>query len=408
MTGLPGSGKSLLLQQLALIARESGRKVHLLQWVMARKAFETPENLVKYPEKNGITHQVIRKAVGIWSREAVLHWHEAFADPEHILIGELPLIGNRLTELTQIYRDACEPLLSDVPALFLTPVPSWEVREVIEAARAKTLAEPRHEREKRDAPPNVLQKLWSDVNGLARQMGMTKAPDDSPYNPYIYGGVYDALLQFRNHETMMIDRVLDPRQSVYDFDVVESELRASDEQVQTIMRQLESSFTAAELEHIVDNWHLPITESPKVIDPGPLLSLPLPEDLCQVIEKTQLSADEAQALDGIIDLPLNAKAQEIIPCLELALVALADHMPAEVVAAGVHKFDVYDGYFNVQRLSGDPGRAFIRGLLMSYRNVLENLDAGHDLSVVELPLLRVALESTLRLFRPSSLEKKDA
>ena len=39
LAGLPGVGKSLLLQQLARMARAAGRQVSLLQWDVARRAF---------------------------------------------------------------------------------------------------------------------------------------------------------------------------------------------------------------------------------------------------------------------------------------------------------------------------------------------------------------------------------
>src|SRR5687768_2694168 len=69
--GLPGVGKSLLLQQTGLIAAEAGRRVALLQWDVVRGSFETPEVLARYPEVDGVTHAVIRKAVGLWARGAV-------------------------------------------------------------------------------------------------------------------------------------------------------------------------------------------------------------------------------------------------------------------------------------------------------------------------------------------------
>src|SRR3954471_19004712 len=72
--GLPGVGKSLLLQQLSLIAHEAGRKVSLLQWDVARGSFETPEILARFPEVDGVTHAVIRKAAGLWARGAVATW----------------------------------------------------------------------------------------------------------------------------------------------------------------------------------------------------------------------------------------------------------------------------------------------------------------------------------------------
>src|SRR4051812_26851378 len=131
--GLPGVGKSLLLQQTSLIAQEVGRRVHLLQWDVARGPFETPELLGRYPETDGVTHAVIRKAVGVWARGAVAAWEQAQPDHEDILIGEVPLIGNRLIELVQRQTDEVEGLLAGEGALFLIPVPSREVRVAIEA-----------------------------------------------------------------------------------------------------------------------------------------------------------------------------------------------------------------------------------------------------------------------------------
>jgi len=99
-----------MLQQFALIANEIGRVVHLLQWDVARGAFETPDLLARYPEVNGITHAAIRKAVGLWAREAVWRWERAHGEARHLLIGETPLIGNRLIELAQRREDEVEPL----------------------------------------------------------------------------------------------------------------------------------------------------------------------------------------------------------------------------------------------------------------------------------------------------------
>ena len=115
-------GKSLLLQQLSLIAGEVGRRVHLLQWDVARGPFETPEILARYPETDGVTHAVIRKAAGLWAREAVGAWQRRHADPRDLLIGEVPLIGNRLIELVQRRDDEVEGLLAGEGSVFLIPV----------------------------------------------------------------------------------------------------------------------------------------------------------------------------------------------------------------------------------------------------------------------------------------------
>ena len=104
-SGLPGVGKSLFLQQQTLMATAAGRQVHLLQWDVARAGFESEALLAQYPETDGVTHPMIRKAAGLWSRRAVARWHEEFFGPEHLLIGEVPIIGNRFVELAQIHDD---------------------------------------------------------------------------------------------------------------------------------------------------------------------------------------------------------------------------------------------------------------------------------------------------------------
>src|SRR4051812_13196676 len=103
--GLPGVGKSLLLQQLSLIATSAGRRVSLLQWDVARGPFERPEILARYPETDGVTHAVIRKAAGLWARGAVAAWDRDHPDAADMLVGEVPLIGNRLIELVQQQAD---------------------------------------------------------------------------------------------------------------------------------------------------------------------------------------------------------------------------------------------------------------------------------------------------------------
>src|ERR671936_839377 len=85
IAGLPGVGKSLIVQQLALIARDAGREVHLLQWDVARGGFETPAILARYPEVDSVTHAAIRKAVGLWAREAVLDWDREHTEERHLL-----------------------------------------------------------------------------------------------------------------------------------------------------------------------------------------------------------------------------------------------------------------------------------------------------------------------------------
>src|SRR5712671_761507 len=108
---LLGVGKSLFIRELARAAHMAGRTVHLLQWDVARPAFVTPAIDARYPERDGVIHVVIQKAIGQWARGAVMRWNREH-DATHILIGEVPLIGNRLLDLAQVQAYDVEPLLA--------------------------------------------------------------------------------------------------------------------------------------------------------------------------------------------------------------------------------------------------------------------------------------------------------
>ena len=93
VAGLPSSGKSLMLQQLTILADQAGRPIHTMQWDTARRPFETERWLDRYPERDDVTHPGIRKAVGFWVRGAVADWTARHRDDTAILIGELPVVG---------------------------------------------------------------------------------------------------------------------------------------------------------------------------------------------------------------------------------------------------------------------------------------------------------------------------
>jgi len=88
VAGLPGTGKSLIVHQLAHLAAGAGRIVHLLQWDVARPVFEASEAGRRYPIVDGVTHAMIRRAVGLWSRRAIAEWQRRCEGVEHLLIGE--------------------------------------------------------------------------------------------------------------------------------------------------------------------------------------------------------------------------------------------------------------------------------------------------------------------------------
>jgi hypothetical protein len=254
--GLPGVGKSLFLQQLALMAQQQGRKVHLLQWDVTRPAFETREVLAKYPEIDGVTHAFIRKVVGLWVRSALLQWQRNYSRPEHMLIGEVPLIGNRLMELAKPVDDEVEAILKNEKTQFLISVPTQSVRQIIESKREKTIAEPRHEKENYDAPPNVVQASWQDVYRIAYELDFVDIQvDNPPYFPEIYSAVFQYLLQHRNTIALTIDEVLKPTGSVYELYNIVGELTASPTEVEQIVSRLENDFTIEEIEADFKRWY---------------------------------------------------------------------------------------------------------------------------------------------------------
>lgn len=235
--GLPGVGKSLLLQQMALMAADSGRRVTLLQWDLARQPFESP----RYPLVNGATHPLVIRSVGAWSREAIAKWTAARAADE-LLLGEVPLIGGRLMEIVRPADDAAEALLRDQRTCFLLPVPSVELRAHIEWQRGRSISVPRHKNEAQDASPDLLRALWRDLYQVAYQLELASATEDNPaYSPEIYAAVYRHLLQHRHVEQIDLCRPLPAAASVYEGLDALPLLRATSAEAAAIMTKLEAA-----------------------------------------------------------------------------------------------------------------------------------------------------------------------
>ena len=195
VAGLPASGKSAVVRRIGRAAADAGRVVHLLQWDVARLPFDTPANLARYPELGGVTHAAIRLAVGRWARGAVLRWDRAHPGPRHILVGETPLIGERLMELARPRDDGLEPLLAGERTLFVVPVPSAAVRRAIEAARAGDMSAAR---DAKSAPPDLVRAHWSEIEAVAVALGLPRASGSAGYDPGLYAATYQRLLRHRH------------------------------------------------------------------------------------------------------------------------------------------------------------------------------------------------------------------
>ena len=250
--GLPGVGKSLLLQQMALMALDAGRPVHLLQWDVARQAFETP----KYPLKNGATNPMVIKATGIWLRDALVKWDTKERGKCAMLIGEVPLIGGRFMEIVRPAADGAEALLRDARTQFVIPVPSTAVRALIEAKRERSIAVPQHENEVHDAPPDLLRALWLDMRRVAEQLGLAdETAADQSYDPEIYAAAYRHLLQHRHARVLPMDRALQPSASVYDYTERLPNLRATPSEAEVIIARLEAEHSLDEIAAAAGRWY---------------------------------------------------------------------------------------------------------------------------------------------------------
>jgi hypothetical protein len=254
--GLPGVGKTLMLQQTALLSRAAGRPLHLLQWDVARQAFETPGILARYPEVEGTTHSAIRKAAGLWVRGAVADWAEVHRSDDALLLGEAPFVGNRLIELAWRESDAAERFLSAPTTQFIIPAPTLAVRRAIETLRAQEMERPRHVREAANAPPNLLALLMQELRAAGAALAVPGVRSEGGYDPDVYTAVYLRLLEHRHARALTIDECWPVVSSPYDLDIGVVELRPSPAEAAAALGRVEA-LGALELERAVRQWYRP-------------------------------------------------------------------------------------------------------------------------------------------------------
>ena len=257
LCGIPGSGKSLMLGQLARIAHTAGRPVHLLQWDVARLAFETPPVLARYPEVDGVTHAVIRRAAGVWARSAVTEWRSRHGDADDLLAVEAPLVGGRFAELASPVDEVGEDELRLPDIRFVLVVPSVKVRREIERARGRTSVSPGHEREIADAAPQVVSGLWAEVLRAARALGVTTSGDG--YDPLVYRRVYERALRHREVEVLALGEMLPTGgRSVHDIGFRVKRLQPGRERAEELVDEVAHLYPdPAILDERMDRWFLP-------------------------------------------------------------------------------------------------------------------------------------------------------
>ncbi len=257
VAGLPGTGKSLVIHQLAHLAVAAGRAVHLLQWDVARPVFEASPAGRRYPLVDGVTQPMVRKAVGLWARRALVAWDRHHATAERLLIGETPFVGGRLIELAGRAADDAEPLLAAAACRFVIPVPSAEVRRVVEAERELRATRPLHAREREDAPPALMRGHWRELHGIAVRLGIAaETRAEPPYDPDVYRAVYATVLRHRRAEALPLDTVLPTAAlSVYDFAAARADLVPTEAEADAAIREAEARYPdPVALAREVDAW----------------------------------------------------------------------------------------------------------------------------------------------------------
>jgi hypothetical protein len=208
LAGMPGVGKSLILRRAVELAEQHGRRVHLLQWDIARLAFDAEPYSARYPEVDGVTHPAIRRAAGVWARRAVGRWYDA-TPPGDVLLAETPLLGNRFLELAATADDRDEARLSGEQTRFVVLVPSARVRDAIVSARARDSERPRTLNERKSAGPDLIAAQWSELLQAADHLKLRVSGSEG-YDPELYWHVYARILNRRHCSRLSIDTVLAP------------------------------------------------------------------------------------------------------------------------------------------------------------------------------------------------------
>jgi hypothetical protein len=109
------------------------------------------------------------------------------------------------------------------------------------------MATPAHERERADAPPNVLRQIWQDVYREGAAAGLVPMPPPTAtvaYDPAVYRAVYTAWLRARHVTVVDVDRVLPASGSVYDIGDIAGELVPAPDEVERIIRIVDAELLA--------------------------------------------------------------------------------------------------------------------------------------------------------------------
>ena len=207
ISGLPGVGKSLYINELLLICKSIERPVDLIQWDVARKAFETEHILSMCPIEDGMLHNGMKLIAGAWLMDELELWLDEHKEDDNLLLIEAPLVGHRFVELINPTENPeTEAFLASELCKVVMPIPTVEVREKIELERKRQVSE--DAKVWSGAKPSVMLFLWKMTCELANDFGMTvDVSGQPPYDPEIYKFVFGEILKHRNFVPLIIDEI---------------------------------------------------------------------------------------------------------------------------------------------------------------------------------------------------------
>jgi len=254
-SGLPGVGKSLYINAFKAIAQNKAKDLDIIQWDVARKAFETDYISSYYPMGDGTVHNGLKLIAGLWLMDVVREWIDFNRSSDNILLIEAPLVGNRFIELMQKQLDDnLENFLSSELCQVVVPIPSTKVRAAIEAERERQVSE--DAKVWSGAKPSVMLMLWKDTCIIANEFGKKiDVSEQPPYDPEIYLHVYSKILKHRNLVPLYIDEIFEVPEMEEDGLHDHQSMHADSATADTYGKKIIDKYNDYHINELVDSWY---------------------------------------------------------------------------------------------------------------------------------------------------------
>lgn len=254
-SGLPGVGKSLYIKAFKAIAQDNNKDIDVIQWDIARKAFETEYIHSHCPMGDGTVHNGLKLIAGQWLIDTVKQWIDFNKNSDNILLIEAPLVGNRFIELMQKQPDEnLENFLASNSCQVVVPVPSTDVRAAIEAERKRQVSE--DAKVWSGAKPSVMLMLWKDTCVIANEFGKQIDVSEQPaYDPDIYKYVYSKILKHRHHILLEINEIFDvpvmEEDGLHDHHSIKADPTTADIYGKKIIEK----YNDYQINELIDSWY---------------------------------------------------------------------------------------------------------------------------------------------------------